>query len=425
MAYKMFQNLTPPASQAQKPQPVVTIGPDVERAKAMALAHRQNQLQFRPTGKDPLSGPGFMVQGLAEVLTKNHERNQAAAKAEGLKQSLIDTGNYSPAEATAMSSGNSVIAQALGQAKNMRERVAMEKAAQLEILKEKKRLGLGQYQAKQPSLTEPKEVVDEEGNVIGYSSMNRNAKRGPDGEILGEHVFTPVKGDNLSGGRILSKAEIEGAKARSRERNKEQGKAEILVTEVQDKATRVKTMINEILNGPDWENFVGVIDGSLPLTSAAGKDFQARLDQLGGIAFLQAFQELKGGGQITEIEGVKATQAIMRMRRATSEADFIAAARDLQEVADRAVRRMRALAGDFNAIDDIKKEYEATKKDDAKWAEWKKLYNRDREAAAAAFFKDRNYRRFEQKKEAEGEDPEKRANRQKSLMKKHGIQIVE
>jgi len=423
MPYKMFQNMTPPASQAQKPQPVVTIGPDIERAKAMALAHRQNQLQFRPTGYDNLSGPGFMVQGLAEVLTKNHERNQAAAKAEGLKQSLIDTGNYSPAEATAMTSGNSVIAQALGQAKNMRERVAMEKAAQLELLKEKKRLGLGAYQPKQPSLTEPKEVVNDAGEVIGYSSMNRNAKRGPNGEILGEHVFTPVKPDNLSGGRVLSKAEIEGAKARSRERNKEQGKAEMLVSGVQDQATRVKTMINEMINGPDWENFVGVIDGNLPLTSAQGKDFQARLDQLGGVAFLQAFQELKGGGQITEIEGVKATQAIMRMRRATSEADFLAAARDLQETADRAVRRMRALAGDFNAIDDIKKEYEATKEQDAKWAEWKKLYNRDREAAAAAFFKDRNYRRFKDKKDSE--DPDERGSRQKSLMEKHGIQIVE
>ena len=57
MPYKMFQNMTPPAAQAQKPQPVVTIGPDIERAKAMALAHRQNQLQFRPTGYDNLSEP--------------------------------------------------------------------------------------------------------------------------------------------------------------------------------------------------------------------------------------------------------------------------------------------------------------------------------------------------------------------------------
>ena len=38
-------------------------------------------------------------------------------------------------------------------------------------------------------------------------------------------------------------------------------------------------------------------------------------DQVTGRAFLEAFDTLKGGGQITETEGVKATQALARLQR--------------------------------------------------------------------------------------------------------------
>ena len=64
-------------------------------------------------------------------------------------------------------------------------------------------------------------------------------------------------------------------------------------------------------------------------TDAAG--FQKRLDQITGGAFLQAFEALKGGGQITQIEGEKATAAIARMHRAQSEPEFVAAMREFQD----------------------------------------------------------------------------------------------
>lgn len=69
------------------------------------------------------------------------------------------------------------------------------------------------------------------------------------------------------------------------------------------------------------------------------------LDQIRGQAFLQAFESLKGGGQITEIEGKKATDAITRMDRAQSEKDFIEAAREFQGVIRKGVERARSKAG--------------------------------------------------------------------------------
>ena len=68
----------------------------------------------------------------------------------------------------------------------------------------------------------------------------------------------------------------------------------------------------------------------VPGTSEAS--FMSRFDQIKGASFLEAFESLKGGGQITEKEGAKGTEAINRMSIAQSEKEFIAAARDLQEV---------------------------------------------------------------------------------------------
>jgi hypothetical protein len=76
----------------------------------------------------------------------------------------------------------------------------------------------------------------------------------------------------------------------------------------------------------------------IPGTNA--KDFQAIRDQIAGGAFLQAFESLKGGGAITEIEGKKAEQAIARLQTTQSDAAFEQALRDYQDVISKGVSRM-------------------------------------------------------------------------------------
>jgi hypothetical protein len=69
------------------------------------------------------------------------------------------------------------------------------------------------------------------------------------------------------------------------------------------------------------------------------------LDQLKGQTFLEAFQSLKGGGAITQVEGTKAEQAIARLNTAQSDEAFEQALRELAEVAQSAKRRALDLAG--------------------------------------------------------------------------------
>jgi hypothetical protein len=74
-------------------------------------------------------------------------------------------------------------------------------------------------------------------------------------------------------------------------------------------------------------------------------EVQALINQAGGQAFLQAFETLKGGGQITQIEGEKATAAITRLgnQNLTVE-DAVQAISELIEIAENAKTRARAKA---------------------------------------------------------------------------------
>jgi hypothetical protein len=74
----------------------------------------------------------------------------------------------------------------------------------------------------------------------------------------------------------------------------------------------------------------------------APADFQVLLDQIGGQQFLQAFETLKGGGQITEVEGRKATEAQARLNPRQSEESFLQGVTELQGIARSAKERAAA-----------------------------------------------------------------------------------
>jgi hypothetical protein len=105
-------------------------------------------------------------------------------------------------------------------------------------------------------------------------------------------------------------------------------------------------LVDDLLASPGFKQAVGKsrMFGVQMIPGTDAKDFDIRLDQLKGKQFLQAFESLKGGGQITENEGKKATDAIARMNAAGSESEFIKASREFQEVIRTGVDRARRAA---------------------------------------------------------------------------------
>jgi hypothetical protein len=93
---------------------------------------------------------------------------------------------------------------------------------------------------------------------------------------------------------------------------------------------------------PGFEYAVGF---NLPVQMIPGTEaanFKTLFDQIKGSAFLQAFETLKGGGQISEKEGEKATSALNRMSLAQTELEFIKAALEFKSVVQSGIANAKA-----------------------------------------------------------------------------------
>lgn len=97
--------------------------------------------------------------------------------------------------------------------------------------------------------------------------------------------------------------------------------------------------IDGILSDPALDRSTGIYSPLQNVPGTPQRRFGARANQLEGQAFLQAFESLKGGGQITEIEGAKATQAIGRLDTAQSAADYRQALTELRDLLVQAEQR--------------------------------------------------------------------------------------
>ena len=112
-----------------------------------------------------------------------------------------------------------------------------------------------------------------------------------------------------------------------------------------ENANRSLSAIDGLLNSPGFESRYGMssVVPAIPGTEMANT--QAFIDQIGGQAFLEAFESLKGGGQITEIEGQKATAAITRLGTQGIQPQAARqAAQELRDIVSRGVERAKAEA---------------------------------------------------------------------------------
>jgi hypothetical protein len=128
--------------------------------------------------------------------------------------------------------------------------------------------------------------------------------------------------------------------------------AELELPGKQSKAEDALSLIDQIQTSPGLSAVIGApnpFKGRIPfvgnIAGSPAADFQAKLDQLGGKQFLEAFESLKGGGQITEVEGAKATNAIARMQTTQSEPEFLKALEELRGVVLNGAQRARQAAG--------------------------------------------------------------------------------
>jgi hypothetical protein len=116
-------------------------------------------------------------------------------------------------------------------------------------------------------------------------------------------------------------------------------------------------------NLPD---FTGQLNDPIAGTDSA--DFQSIIDQLGGKTFLEAFASIKGGGTITETEGLKATQAIAALNTSQSEKQFLKNLKDFRSIVQKSLDDARTNASENPpSVNELKEGVETTFDDGQIW----------------------------------------------------------
>lgn len=170
---------------------------------------------------------------------------------------------------------------------------------------------------------------DENGNVVIM-------QLGKDGTAIQTQLPEGVS-PNLG---LRREEEARGAAA-----GKAAGEAMIDLPGARITADRTLALVDELYNDPYLDRMVGPLDSALPNVSASAARVQGRMDQLQGTAFLEAYNMLRGGGQITEVEGKKAEAAMARLKTAQNEEDYRAALMDFRNAVETGIRKLEARAG--------------------------------------------------------------------------------
>jgi hypothetical protein len=141
-------------------------------------------------------------------------------------------------------------------------------------------------------------------------------------------------------------AAIAGAKTTATEQAKAKVGAQTDLPRVDANADQMLANLDQFEKHPGTRFLYGGY-GIAPIVPGTPQaDAAAVLEQIGGKAFLEAFNTLKGGGQITEKEGEKATAAITRLgNRKQSYAGAKQAVAELRAIVKAGASRARQKAG--------------------------------------------------------------------------------
>lgn len=153
-----------------------------------------------------------------------------------------------------------------------------------------------------------------------------------DGNFITEEV-------DLGGGQVVRRrvaVPISGTKA-------DQTQQDIELKEINaiNSADLMLNTIDGMLGHPSLDSSTGILAWTQAIPGSPMYDFGTRVEQLQGQVFLQAFESLKGGGQITEVEGQKAEAAMARVRSGLSPEDFREAVSELRKIAEAAKLRAK------------------------------------------------------------------------------------
>jgi hypothetical protein len=166
--------------------------------------------------------------------------------------------------------------------------------------------------------------TDKDGNTIPLQAGTAGdlvASKMPDGISLNAKPQQHDLGDRIGIFDPATRTYVQfipkglGEAERLKHVGEAQGKAQVNLPQVESAAARMLKQIDELEMDPSLESITGFIGGRIPAgyQTEGMANAQSRLNQISGGTFLQAYNELRGGGAITEAEGAQAKASYSRL----------------------------------------------------------------------------------------------------------------
>ncbi len=269
------------------------------------------------------SGKGTDILGLQQDAAKNAAAIDAlAAKASGTGSSAF---------ATVMSQINS--------------------DPQLSQLPMIEKIRLAQNKVGTNLTVDPKtgQVIDMGGAAEGLGNLEYGKKYGgTTGDLTAQGQLKPGVEGAVETAKNAADIAAAGPKKLAETSAANQGEAIAKLGQVEDNADFLTREVSALLTHPGMETALGKQSYFPSIRGSDAYNFENRLKQVKGAAFLSAFDTLRGGGSISNTEGDKATAAKNRMEAATSKEEFVNAANDFLTIVNTAKTRARMQAqGNF------------------------------------------------------------------------------
>jgi hypothetical protein len=141
---------------------------------------------------------------------------------------------------------------------------------------------------------------------------------------------------------------VSAARAEGTETGTARGTAIANLPVIKSSVRNALETVDKMLNHPGMATATGrsgLLDPRNYMPGTEARDFQALKNQAQGQVFLDAYQSLKGGGVITEVEGLKAEQAKARMDTAQSDSAYREALNDYAAALRRGLQLAEERAG--------------------------------------------------------------------------------
>lgn len=160
--------------------------------------------------------------------------------------------------------------------------------------------------------------------------------------ITGQPIGDPIAKNNEQAAADTARGTATG---------KAQAEAAQAAPQVIARADEGIRLIDQILNDPELPSILGNVQGRIDPEGFSGLfmsqnaiNLATKEKQLRGQTFMQAFDSLKGGGQITEKEGEAATQSIANLSRLQDEKAYAASLGYLRQLLENAKARANGRA---------------------------------------------------------------------------------